>query len=241
MKKAIAVFAITLLGASSALALPALQLGPGTGSWTYDTNTQTWVTDTNPFSLFAYANATMADGGNGDFAWDGAGAGTKTAYLVVSAVPMINFDGFDVTVENDGGALAMYTSGYGAAPLQDPNSLAPHGIFNTYFEIYEFQYDGGLQMISDTQPLQTGTGQGYAEQFDITLNSLANGVTGVHMDLFVVQGDGTLDLTDSNNNLVNSFAPFSHDAEHAVPEPGSLILLGLGIAGIGAAKRRKSA
>lgn len=241
MKKAIAIFAITLLGASSAFALPSLQLGPGTGSWYYNTTTDTWMTTTNPFSLFAYANATDGEGGNGGIAWDAAGYTGKTAYLVVSAVPMINFDGFNITVANDGGNLGVYTSGYGAAPIQDTNSLAPHGIFDTYFEIYQFNFDGGLTTISNTQPPGGGDAAGFAEEFNITINSLATGVTGIHMDLFVVEGDGILDLTASNKDVVNAFAPFSHDAQNVVPEPGSLILLGLGIVGIGVAKRRKSA
>ena len=126
--------------ASLAYALPALQLGPGPdGDWDYDLGTQTWVTSDNPLDLNAYANS---DGvlANGTYAWESDGASTRSAYLVVSALPMIAFDGFDVTVMNDGGVLMMTTSGIGAPPIQDPNSLAPHGIFDTWFEIYEFNY-----------------------------------------------------------------------------------------------------
>lgn len=232
---------LVLLGTlgSSAQALPSLQLGPGIGSWTYLPGTQTWVTNTNPFSLFAYANASP---GNGIFAWEASGAATRNAYLVVSAVPMINFDGFDVTVENDGGALSLFDSGSGNPPVQDGNSLAPHGIFDTYFEIYEFQFDGTVQTIFNTQPPGGDPGDGYAEEFSFTINSLGTGVTGIHMDLFVTSGDGTYDPMlppDSNNNLVNAFAPFSHDAEHAVPEPTTLVLLGVGMAGAGLARRRR--
>ncbi len=240
MRSLITVVSILAL-AGTAHALPSLQLGPGVGNWTYNAGSQTWVTDTNPFSLFAYANDTNANGGNGDYAWEAAGAGTQTAYLVVSAVPMINFDGFDVTVENDGGALSIFDSGFGNPPVQDPNSLAPHGIFDTYFEIYEFQFDAAAVLIGNTQPPNVGSGQGFAEEFDFTINSLAAGVVGIHMDLFVVRGDGTYDPNSmgSDRDLVNAFAPFSHDAENIVPEPTTLALLGVGIACAGVVRRRR--
>ena len=51
--------------ATPVAALPALQLGAGSGSWTYNVVTQTWETSDNPLNLLAFANATEADGGNG--------------------------------------------------------------------------------------------------------------------------------------------------------------------------------
>ena len=63
------------LGASAAQAIPALQLGPGSGSWSYDTSTQTWVTTDNPLNLLATANATT---GSGAYPWELTGT-TQTA------------------------------------------------------------------------------------------------------------------------------------------------------------------
>ncbi|MCP4398746.1 MAG: PEP-CTERM sorting domain-containing protein [bacterium] len=225
-------------------ALPALQLGDGgIGDWVYDTSTQTWVTSSDSFKLDAYANA---DGRrNGDYAWDGDGAATQHAYLVVSAMPQTTDDGtdsFDVSIANDGGALSLLTSGYGTPPINDPNSIPGHGIFDTYFEIYEFQFDGEKGTISDTQPGQTGTGQGYTETFDIDINSLVDGITGVHFDLLTVSGDGIYDPSSPDDNkLVNAVAPFSHDAEAVpgpgpvpgpIPEPSTVFLLGIGLLGV---------
>ena len=125
-----------LFAASAAHAIPALQLGPDGTGWTYNLGTQTWVNSENPFSMLATANATN---GNGTYAWVNTGT-TQTAYLVIATVPDTMIDQFDVTVENDGGALELFDSGYGTPPIEDPNSIAPHGIFDTDFEIYAFQF-----------------------------------------------------------------------------------------------------
>ena len=235
--------AVSVLTADKAQAIPALQLGPGIGSWSYDTVTDTWVTGDNPLQLEATANATTLNGGNGNYAWDNLDP-SRFAYLVVSAIPMTPLTEppslFDITVENDGAVLSLFNSGNGAPPLNDPNSLAPHDIFDTYFEIYEFSFDGALVGISDTQPGGTGTGQGYLELFDITINSMAPSVQRLHFDLFTVQGAaGWAPDGPASNRLVEAFAPFSHDAE-VVPEPSSALLFGVGalIASAGLRRRR---
>jgi len=229
------VFAL-VVAASSAKALPALQLGPGAGIWSYDVGTGTWVTPDNPLQLLAFANATPADGGNGGYAWTTTGTG-QIAYLVISAVPKNTGSEppslFDVTLDNDAATLSLYTSGNGAPPLSDPNDLTPHGIFDTYFEIYEFNFDGSLVGITNTQ---TGfdPAQGYQELFDVTIDSLDSSVQFLHFDVFTIQGSGQLGPTDQ----VFANAPFTHDAQ-TVPEPGTAALLGLGLAGFAAARRRR--
>jgi hypothetical protein len=83
-------FVATLLFGASlapAFALPALQLGPGSGSWSYDVVTSTWQSSDNPLELAAYANARAVDGGTGGYAWDSPSNTTRTAYLVISAMP----------------------------------------------------------------------------------------------------------------------------------------------------------
>ena len=231
------VFIAAVLSAAPAVALPALQLGPGSGSWSYDITTGTWETSDNPLNLLAFANATATDGGNGDYPWSTTGT-SQIAYLVVSAVPKIATTEppslFDITVDNDAGTLALYTSGNGAPPLSDPNDLAPHGIFSTYFEIYEFNFDGGLTGIYNTQT-NLDPAMGYEERFDVTINSLDSSVTALHFDLFTIVGSGQLGPTDQ----VFSFAPFTHDAQ-TIPEPATALLLAAGLGGLVAAGRKRS-
>ena len=216
-------------------AIPSLQLsGDGSADWGYDTSDSTWVSSgTTSFDLLAHANATRANGGNGDLAWDAAGSTDRYAYLVVAAVPNLGTsDSFDISI--NGGSITMLTSGYGTPPLEDPNSIPRHGIYDTYFEIYEFQFDGPIVDIKDEQPGSTGTGKGYTETLGIDILSWNQDILGLHFDLFTVSGDGIYDpnanLTD--RFLVNAFAPHSHDAEW-IPEPGVLLLLGLGLTAIG--------
>lgn len=214
----VAVVLSLLFAAAAAHAIPALQLGPGSGDWQYVNGT--WVTNDDPLNLLATANATMADGGNGDYAWDPAGSSTQTAYLVVSG------DAFDITIQNDGGSLTMIASGFGTPPTNDPNSLAPHGQFPNYYEVYEFNFDGALTTISNTMPGTTGTGMGYEEYFDIDILSYEG--DGIHFDLFTVSGDGVWNpLSLDSKDLVKAFAPWSHDASF-VPEPSAALLFGLG-------------
>ncbi|MDH5377266.1 MAG: choice-of-anchor N protein, partial [Gammaproteobacteria bacterium] len=124
----------------TAFALPALQLGNGSGDWVYDTTTSTWVTTSDSFTLNAYANATLDDGGNGDYAWDSA-ANVMTAYLVASAIPGTTTDpAFGISLTG-GPSVSLVGSGYGTPPVEDLNSLSPHGVYPTYFEIYEFVFD----------------------------------------------------------------------------------------------------
>ena len=98
------ILSCSVLFSVSAYAIPSLQLsGDGSADWSYDTGDDTWiVSETNSFNLLAHANASKADGGNGYFAWDDAGATNRYAYLIVAATPdlgMGSTDIFDISIK----------------------------------------------------------------------------------------------------------------------------------------------
>jgi hypothetical protein len=225
---------LVFVAAGAANAIPSLQLGPGLGTeedWTYVNGADgTWVTDSNPFKLLATANASKDLGGQGGYAWRDSGS-PQWAYLVVSAVPGLDSDPFGITIFNDDGAITVKTSG-SELPL---SGFPPHGPFPTYFEIYEFQFDvgDGVKDIFDTQPGELGSGRGFVETFDITVDFMADSVEGLHFDLFTIKDLGQ--LTDSSQ--VNRVAPFSHDAQF-VPEPGAIVVFSVGLLIAGGALRR---
>jgi hypothetical protein len=250
--------AVLLVGAGSASAVPALQLGPGSsGGWSYDLTTGTWVAADGSFELAAYAVATSQFPNSRTPAWFPAGLSQKLAYLVVSAAPgiappPIGFDGFDVTIANDSAVLSMYTSGYGSPPLEDGDDIRPHeDVYPTYYEVYEFNFDGAQTVIPDTLPGATGTANGFAELFQITVNSNDPAVGALHFDLFTLTNTGKFFLPDDPNvlpnpNFVNQYAFFDRDAQTApltapIPEPGSTLLFGVGCLVAGIAGRRRAA
>lgn len=226
---------------STAMALPSLQLGPDPAnpdSWTYD-STDTWVVSDGSFNLSAYALDSAWDPTNS--AWDSA-IMPGYAYLIAAAVPSTA----DATVAFDinvtGGT--QVASGFGAPPIEDPNSTSPHNVYDTYYQVYEFMFDRTSPvLIGNTEPGQgSDTGSGYAYSFSIDINSLLADVSGVHFDLFTVttgRWDPVWNPVDGfDKKLVEAIAPYSHDAEYRVPEPTIVGLLAIGLLGMVVTRRR---
>lgn len=211
-------FASLALFASSAMAIPSLQIGDADGGAcnAYDITAEDCLV-------------------GGQFTVTSLESGA--AYVVFGAVPQTASDTFTIDPMNDGASLALVETGYGAPPFEDPNALAPHGIFDTYVEVYRLDFDGPLVTIHNTQPGNDGdTADGYIETIGLYLTPLSEGL---HIDLFRCS-TGSVAGNDCQITNGNDFAPFSHDGTH-VPVPAAVWLFGSGLIGlVGVARKRKA-
>lgn len=222
MNKFAIYFCVTLLLlGSSAFAIPNLQIFVDGG--TYDFDTQSWVTTSSTFNLYVI------------------GANVELSNVLVS-MALINDKGDDpngaVSVDVDGTAFNSWTYGYSplaTAGSWDQNEDLPrHGIFPAWFAEFSAGDFGLVGGIGDVQPqpdywdpsiegyLTGAKARGEFKVFTIDVT----GASFVHFDAYTLNPDGS----------VQYFAPFSHDGG-MVPEPGTLLLLGLGMAGLGIGRK----
>jgi hypothetical protein len=239
--------------ASPASALPTLQLDIAGGY--YDPVTETIVTTADSFTLFAYLSF---DGTNGNGSPTGRTKEELLAtdyYISVALTPKIGPTDSSVgSFDFDGDTVNATTDmTYGTPPIETAHTgpdidLAPHSIYETFYEQYQFNFTDDLA--HRTTPYNTQTAAGSApgtpwtsgpymlfQSFDVDKLLLSDDYQ-LHFDLYstkLVDGPGP----HPDDLQVDLFAPFSHDAESVVPEPGTLMLLGSGLFGLGAWRRRQ--
>lgn len=223
MKKLLILTIIGLLTSPVANAVPDLQLFV-TGD--YDWETETWITTSSSFDLYVVS----AKHENLDV-------------IVCISLATTDLPG-DVSIEWDSSPVEDWVWGY--APIDNlpadwngGEDLPRHGNFPTWFA----EVDAGdyylSDLVGDVQPDENGiywdpsggngggeaTRPGMVRSFHV---DVGGAFTYIHFDAYTLNEDGT----------INRFAPFSHDAG-VVPEPGTIILLGTGLVGIGLSIRRR--
>ena len=121
--------------------------------------------------------------------------------------------------------------------MSDGGALPSHGIFGAGTSFKQWAIgnftllDSPVGDFINSYPSSFFASKGQINAYDITIT----GYSFVHFDAF--------DHYESHTHAMAVKAPFSHDAEAnppGTPEPGTLVLLGLGLAGGASLKLRRT-
>lgn len=235
IRGALSITAFALAGvliAGPVQAVPALQLY--IEGATYNANTETWVTSSNSFRLWAIGTI-GGPGGAGpimDVRLSAAYNTAESGSISLGSSTTGGVGGFtDPSTPVD--VMSNAGGGDGAVPvLGNGADLPAHGIYvpGTSFLEWELGHfdvaDSPTGDFKTTVPGPMGTNVAQINVYDVEITGFASGV---HFDLYdtIAGGNGA------------TFAPPSHDAG-TIPEPGSLVLLGSTLlAGVGYSLRRR--
>lgn len=243
-------YTVMLLLASNAYALKSLQTNITGGI--YDPVTQTIIGGTTG-TLNLYGVTATGDGAAIDL--------TDLYYVSIAVIPQ------GTPLDNAFGSFVFNGTTYSAAnsnmvfgfpPLEeallqgmDANDLPDHSIFETAFAEESLSFSGAPTTAGVNTPdtpgwdptANPGTDLFY-RQFAYDATGLADGFQ-LHFDLYntiIKDCANTVGCTSADIDIENgpdNFAPFSHDSETSLAEPGTLGLMMIGMMGVGASRIRR--
>ncbi|MDH4208709.1 MAG: choice-of-anchor N protein [Anaerolineae bacterium] len=222
MKPCLAVCGVLVILLAAAVgpaeAVPDLQLYIEGAEW--DDATETWVTTTSDFNLWVIGANQAIGGVKVAAALESDADPTSGTVTLESAIESVSYSGSGGSGDGGGGFAN------GTPTMGNGSPLPPHDIYPTWFgtvNVGDF-LTPYTETVYDMQPGETGSAPGEIQYVHVTIE----GFERVHFDAY-------------NHTIIGKykarFAPFSHDAG-IVPEPGTLLLLCPGIAGLLVVRRR---
>lgn len=227
MKKVILIVALLAVGFGSASAQNALQVYSPDA--VYDAGTQTWNITSSSFELWVIASFEKSNGDRNDL-YDI----TLVSALSNGALPASG--SLDIFASDKTTLLSQSSPVYGTPPPGESPAIGSHGIFPTWYSQVDVLQE--LEGVSNTvgmaandaifdyqDPITATNSKGRIFKFWVETTYEV-----VHFDAY-----GFLDPIHSVKD--RRVAPFSHDAEYMVPEPTTIVLMGLGLFGAGIVSR----